>query len=154
MELVRRSDPPGLVEIFHGAWLASDVDSRAASCLRGGNASRTSTKQETTHPPNRPRSTAVFIILPTDVCLHCVARKYFADDRKRHLQQCLHHSVGLPAEAPRAVDRLHHLAPEVAAQDEVAHLVTLGDVELVEGAAHPLRIQKQKGYYKDCKLAA
>lgn len=126
---------------------------RKAACAAGMLQGYPPNKRQHIHQ-NRPRSTAVFIILPTDVCLHCVARKYFADDRKRHLQRCLHHSVGPPAEAPRAVDRLHHLAPEVAAQDEVAHLVTPGDVELVEGAAHPLRIQKQKGYYKDCKLAA
>lgn len=86
--------------------------------------------------------------LSTSCCV-----KFFAHERKQHLQPCLHHSVGLTAEAPRAADRLHHLAPEVAAQQEVAHLANPGDVELVEEPPHPPAPPKLKGYYKDCKVA-
>lgn len=86
--------------------------------------------------------------LSTSCCVKC-----FADERKQHLQPCLHHSVGLTAEAPRAADRLLHLAPEVAAQHEAAHLANPGDVELVEEPPYPPAPPKQKGYYKDCKVA-
>ena len=78
-------------------------------------------------------------------------RNRFADDRKQRSQPCLHHRVGLMAEAPRAVDQ--HLLPgqEVVAQGKVVHLVNSEDVEAVEEVLRQPQIQKPKVFYKDCK---
>lgn len=78
-------------------------------------------------------------------------RDHFADDRKKRLQPCLHHCVGLMAEAPPTVDR--HLLPgqEVVAQGKVVHLVNSEDVEAVEEVLRQPRIQKPRVFYKDYK---
>src|SRR5271163_471510 len=116
------------------------------------NASRTLNKQR-----DISSATSLFAPLePLTLCslqlpVYVPPRDHFADDRKQRLQPCLHHRVGLMAEAPRAVDR--HLLPgqEVVAQGKVIHLVNSEDVEAGEEVLRPPRIQKPKVFYKDCK---
>src|SRR5438045_2677736 len=129
------------------------MSSRATACLRGMLTTDARQTRDNNIRQIAPIRQLHFLSSSLSKSTYILLRRCFADERKQPLQPCLHHSVGLAAEAPRAVDRLLHLAPEVAAQHEVAHLLAPGGVGHVEEVRLTPRIPDQKGCRKDCKPA-